>query len=108
MRWISVKDLNKTDGTKEEIIYQIADNNTITPSLNYEKKEMRELLTGAIDQLPERERQVIALYYLEELTMKEIAMVLSITESRVSQLHTQAIIRLRGALSPCYAEKLTA
>lgn len=108
LRWLSVKDRSKSDNSKEEITYQLPDNRTLTPSLNYEQKETRELLASAIDRLPERERQVIALYYLEELTMKEIATVLSITESRVSQLHTQAIIRLRGSLSPSYAEKLTA
>ena len=51
-----------------------------------------------IDQLPEKERLVISLYYYEELTMKEIGEILSITESRVSQIHTKAILRLRGRL----------
>ncbi|HYJ44965.1 MAG TPA: FliA/WhiG family RNA polymerase sigma factor [Pyrinomonadaceae bacterium] len=71
-----------------------------TPLAQYEQTETRERLVAAIDRLPERERQVMALYYLEELNMKEVGAVLSITESRVSQVHTQAIIRLRAALSP--------
>ncbi len=63
-----------------------------------EETERRRLLAQAIDKLPERERQVVALYYLEELTMKEIGEVLGVTESRVSQMRTQAIIRLRANL----------
>src|SRR3954468_9666006 len=71
-----------------------------TPLAQYEQSETRERLVTAIDKLPERERQVMALYYLEELNMKEVGAVLGITESRVSQVHTQAIVRLRAALSP--------
>lgn len=63
-----------------------------------EKNERRQKLSQAIDRLPERERQVIALYYIEELTMKEIGVCLGVTESRVSQLRTQAIVRLRSNL----------
>lgn len=61
--------------------------------------ENRHRLAEAIDNLPERERKVIALYYLEELNMKEIGEVLGVSESRVSQLRTQAIVRLRSALA---------
>ena len=59
--------------------------------------EYKRQLAGAIDKLPERERQVIALYYVEELTMKEIGEVLGVTESRVSQLRSQAIVRMRSS-----------
>jgi RNA polymerase sigma factor for flagellar operon FliA len=55
-------------------------------------------LAEGLEELPERERLVLALYYYEELTMKEVGQVLRITESRVSQLHTQAVLRLRGRL----------
>ncbi|HPJ95703.1 MAG TPA: FliA/WhiG family RNA polymerase sigma factor [Syntrophales bacterium] len=58
--------------------------------------ELREGMKKAVNQLPEKERLVLALYYYEELTMKEIGKVLNLTESRVCQLHTQAILRLRG------------
>jgi len=57
--------------------------------------EVRDALAGAIDDLPEKEKQVISLYYYDELTMKEIGKVLDLTESRVSQIHTKAILRLR-------------
>jgi RNA polymerase sigma factor for flagellar operon FliA len=55
-------------------------------------------LAEAIRRLPERERIVIGLYYYEGLTLKEIGEVLGVTESRVSQLHTKAILRLKGRL----------
>ena len=58
--------------------------------------ELRDGMKRAVNQLPEKERLVLALYYYEELTMKEIGKVLNLTESRVCQLHTQAILRLRG------------
>lgn len=58
--------------------------------------ELKEGMKKVVNQLPEKERLVLALYYYEELTMKEIGKVLNLTESRVCQLHTQAIFRLRG------------
>jgi RNA polymerase sigma factor for flagellar operon FliA len=61
-------------------------------------KELKAALARAIEQLPEKERLVISLYHLDELTMKETGEVLNITESRVSQIHSQAIVRLRNKL----------
>lgn len=63
------------------------------------KSEMKERLAAAIDQLPERERLVVTLYYYEEMTMKEIGMVLGVVESRVSQIHSSAVIHLRARLA---------
>ncbi|MFM9904752.1 MAG: sigma-70 family RNA polymerase sigma factor [Pyrinomonadaceae bacterium] len=60
--------------------------------------EYRGQLAHAIDQLPERERLIISLYYVEEMTMKEIGEVLGVTESRISQMRSQAIVRLRNTL----------
>ena len=60
--------------------------------------EMKSRLAQAIDALPDREKIVIALYYYENLTLREIGEVLGVTESRVSQLHTKAILRLKGRL----------
>jgi RNA polymerase sigma factor for flagellar operon FliA len=60
--------------------------------------EIRILLAQAIDELDEQERQVLGLYYLEELTMKEVGLILGIGESRVSQIHTAALLRLRARL----------
>jgi len=60
--------------------------------------ELREKLTGAVDGLPERERIVMTHYYFEELTMREIGLALGVVESRVSQIHTSAVLHLQAAL----------
>ncbi|MFN7980590.1 MAG: FliA/WhiG family RNA polymerase sigma factor [Vicinamibacterales bacterium] len=69
------------------------------PYQRLEKQELRELLAEAITELPERERHILALYYHEELTLAEIGEVIGVGESRVSQLRTQAIGRLRSRLA---------
>jgi len=61
--------------------------------------EQKKLLAEAIEKLPEKEKMVVALYYQEDLTLKEIAAIMKLSESRISQLHSQAILRLRGRLS---------
>ena len=63
---------------------------------NIEKSELRAFLVVAISNLTEQEKLVIALYYYEELTLKEIGEVMQISESRVSQIHTKSILKLRG------------
>lgn len=65
------------------------------PELAYEEKELKDILIKALDGLTEKERKVVELYYYEELTLKEISMVLDVSESRVSQLHTRAIQKLK-------------
>ncbi len=62
------------------------------------KGELRQRLADAIDELPERERMVLTLYYYEELTMKEIGLTLGVVESRISQIHSSAVLHLRAAL----------
>ena len=62
------------------------------------KGERKQLLVDAIEGLPEKERLVLTLYYYEELTMKEIGLTLGVVESRVSQIHTAAVLRLRSAM----------
>jgi len=61
--------------------------------------ELKDRLADAIESLPDRERLVIALYYYENLMLREIGEVLGVTESRVSQLHTKAVLGLRGSLA---------
>ncbi len=63
------------------------------------KGEMKQRLADAITDLPEKERMVLTLYYYEELTMKEIGLTLGVVESRVSQIHSSAVVRLRAALA---------
>ncbi len=68
------------------------------PEARLERTELRRLLAEALEQLPERERHVLALYYEEELTMAEIGEVIGVSESRVSQLRSLALSRLRASL----------
>jgi RNA polymerase sigma factor FliA len=68
------------------------------PMAAYEVEEMRQILAQAINDMPEREKIVLTLYYYEGLTLAEIGEVLGVTESRVSQLHTKAILRLKARL----------
>jgi RNA polymerase sigma factor for flagellar operon FliA len=73
------------------------------PYVQLERQELRRRLARALGQLPERERQILALSYVEELTLAEIGRVFGVTESRVSQLRTQAVLRLRSILRPWIA-----
>jgi RNA polymerase sigma factor for flagellar operon FliA len=70
-----------------------------SPERLAEISEIREILGEAIDKLPEKEKTVVSLYYFEELTLKEISAIMKVSESRISQLHTKAIMRLRGRLA---------
>lgn len=83
---------------KVNLIDTIEDADAPDPSRAYRVQAIRETLAAAVQRLPERERIVIGLYYYESLTLKEIGEVLGVTESRVSQLHTKAILRLRGRI----------
>lgn len=87
----------------QNAIGSIKDDTAEDPVAIFETGEIKEILAGAIDKLPERERTVVALYYYEGLTLKEIGQVLGVTESRVSQLHTKAVLRLRAKLHSVHA-----
>ena len=69
------------------------------PAENAEYTELKETLAKVIDRLPEKERLVVSLYYYDELTLKEISLILKLSEARISQLHTKAIFRMRGFLA---------
>jgi RNA polymerase sigma factor for flagellar operon FliA len=86
------------EGSTEEDIAVIASRPEEDPFQITFSGEIRTLLESAIAELEEKERQVLALYYLEELTMKEVGVILNVGESRVSQIHTAALIRLRSRL----------
>jgi RNA polymerase sigma factor for flagellar operon FliA len=73
--------------------------NAINPQDSLDLVETKNIIAQTIDRLPTKERTVVTLYYYEELTMKEIAEIMGNTESRVSQLHTKAVIRLRKSLN---------
>lgn len=74
------------------------------PLVKVLRKERVEVLAHALERLPEKERLVVTFYYFEELTMREMAAALGLTEGRISQLHSQAMIRLRGVLAQARAE----
>ncbi len=96
--FISLEELGVSSrDEKEKLLSYLVNNDDDALSLT-KLKELKEALAQAIKQLPEKERLVISLYYLEELTMKETGKVLGITESRVSQIHSQAILHLRAKL----------
>ena len=78
---------------------ETSSNNNTNPSQFLEDEEVKKTLAKAIEKLTDKERLVITLYYYEGLTLKEISLILKLTEARISQLHTKAIFRLRGALS---------
>lgn len=84
---------------EEYIRSEKADTALVSPVDNLEMKELQESLAEAIDKLPEKERIVVSLYYYNELTLREISVILKLSEARISQLHTKAIFRLRGYLS---------
>ena len=88
-----------SDGEAQDLLQYLPCAPEADPGYAFERREAEARLAAAIDQLPLKERRVIALYYHEELTMKEIGQVLGITESRVCQLHSKAVLRLRGSLT---------
>ncbi len=80
--------------------YNIKRNNEKdTPEEIYEKEELREILASTIDGLPDNEKKVISLYYYEELTYKEISYIMELSESRISQIHSKAILNIRNQLN---------
>src|SRR5579871_3820627 len=87
-----------SEGSEKLHLADVIQDEDASPSLEVEMREMKRSLAVAIDRLPERERLVIALYYYDGMTFKEIGKILTISESRVYQLHTQAVLRLRGYL----------
>jgi RNA polymerase sigma factor FliA len=85
-------------GDQIALIDTIEDTQGPEPQSALAQTELREAMADAIARLPEREKLVVTLYYYEELTLREIGEVLGVTESRVSQLHTKAILRLKARL----------
>lgn len=93
---INVLSLEETLANKGDISFN--QNDIESPDKIFEVKELKDILKGAIEKLNEKEKIVVSLYYFEELTYKEIASVLGLSESRISQIHSKAIISLKNYL----------
>lgn len=96
--FISLEELGVSSRNEKEKLLSYLVNNEDDALVITKLKELKGAMAQAIRQLPEKERLVVSLYYLDELTMKETGKVLGITESRVSQIHSQAILHLRAKL----------
>lgn len=101
VRRVSLLSLSQTVSSEDDrelagLAEVIEDVKSVDPSENVETEESKEVLLDSVNRLPEQERLVIALYYYEEMTLKEIGETLSISESRVSQIHTKAIGKLKS------------
>jgi RNA polymerase sigma factor for flagellar operon FliA len=90
--------VSDSSGDTVSLLDTISDPRADDPQESLASSEVKDRLTEAVSSLPEREQLVVALYYYESLTLREIGEVLGVTESRVSQLHTKAVMRLKSAL----------
>jgi RNA polymerase sigma factor for flagellar operon FliA len=91
--------VSDSSGDQVSLLDTLQDPDALDPSELMDATDMKDRVADAIARLPEREKLVVALYYYENLTLREIGEVLGVTESRVSQLHTKAVLRLRGRLA---------
>ncbi len=95
---LSLEDLGIKEGAEGDYVATMADPKSQDPLKALMSHSNRDRLIAAITKLPKKERLVVSLYYHEELTMKEIGAVMSLTESRICQLHAKAILKLKGVL----------
>lgn len=95
---IGTLNVDRSEDSGEEELAYLPNQPEDDPLFRCLKGEMRDRLISAIDSLPERERMVMTLYYYEEMTMKEIGLTLGVVESRISQVHSSAILHLRALL----------
>jgi RNA polymerase sigma factor FliA len=91
--------VSDTSGDQVSLLDTLQDPGAPDPAAVMDATDLKDRIADAIARLPEREKLVVALYYYENLTLREIGEVLGVTESRVSQLHTKAVLRLRGRMS---------
>ena len=90
--------MGSNDDESHPILDVLADRDQPSPLDSLVTEDARHALVDAIERLPERQRLVLTLYYFEELTMKEIGVILHVTESRICQLHAQSMIKLKALL----------
>lgn len=94
---VPLEEYLRTDGSESS---------DMSPVESIELRELQDTLAQAIDRLPEKEKLVISLYYYEDLTLREISLIMHLTEARISQMHTKAVFRLRGYLARMKADLL--
>lgn len=102
----SIYDKRGSSEDSMEVIDTIQDTQRLTPHEEMEEKDVKNQLEVALKKLPERERMIMVLYYHENMTLKEIGEAVEISESRVCQLHAQAIMKLKNILSENRSERL--
>ena len=90
--------MSDSSGDQVSLMDTLEDPGAPDPARALDVGDMKDRIADAIARLPEREKLVIALYYYENLTLREIGEVLGVTESRISQLHTKAVLRLRSRM----------
>ena len=95
---LSIEDISEVSGMDREGIIRYVVEEGASPEARAEMRELEGLLGREIDRLPEKQKLVLSLYYYEDMNMKEIAEVLGITEARISQIHSQAVLSLRTFL----------
>jgi RNA polymerase sigma factor for flagellar operon FliA len=100
--------MERTEDSGDEELAYIPGSPDEDPLFRCLQGEMKQRLIDAIEELPEKERMVLTLYYYEELTMKEIGLTLGVVESRISQIHSSAVVRLRSALAGLRADNTRA
>ncbi len=93
--------------TDRKVLKYFTDEESSSPDLVMEKEELIKLIALMIDELPEKDRMVLNLYYLDDLNLKEVGKVMDLTESRISQIRTSAILRLRSKLGVLARQKKT-
>ncbi len=101
----SLRVISPEDGKEEDLCEKVTDERESSPLAQCLNSELRDQMTRAIQELPERERQVLTLYYFQELTMKEIGTMMGVGESRVSQIHSMAVLKLRAQMSESQARR---
>ncbi|NIM16838.1 MAG: FliA/WhiG family RNA polymerase sigma factor [Candidatus Aminicenantes bacterium] len=90
---------DETNISDEKMLNYYMDEDRSSPALFMEKSEMKDLIASFINELPQKEKLVLNLYHLEDLNLKEVGKIMALTESRISQIRTAAILRLRGKLA---------
>lgn len=93
------QEIFSSSGESTNLYDVIEEQDTIAPIKSLEDKELKSLMVAEIEKLPKNEKLVVALYYYEELTLREIGEILNLSESRVSQIHSKVMKKLRSALT---------